>query len=51
MSAPACRVCRRRLEQGEDAWAEEWKVWDQAAGRFFIAERYVCDNCDREDES
>lgn len=42
-----CQNCKRRLAEGESAWADDWKVLDVKGTTvtWRIETRYTCDDC------
>lgn len=47
MSTPVCHVCKRVLRDGENVWADDWKVIGVGGQRatFRAETRYTCDDC------
>lgn len=47
MSAVNCTACDKTLNEGDTAWADEWKVLDVTGevATWRIETRYTCDDC------
>ena len=42
-----CHICKRELQDGELAWASDWKVLDTSGiGLARWERRYTCDDCE-----
>ena len=41
----ACGSCGRLFSEGEEAWADDWKVADAPDWRWRTETRYTCDKC------
>lgn len=41
----ACGTCGRLFNEGEDAWADDWKVADAPDWKWRTETRYTCDAC------
>lgn len=47
---PSCESCKRQLEVGESAWADDWQVFTGHDGEWPTGwhweTRYTCDDCE-----
>lgn len=45
---PSCHNCGRTLNEGESAWASDWKVIDTSGSTvtFRTETRHTCDDCE-----
>lgn len=41
----ACGTCGRLFADGENAWADDWKVCDAPDWKWRVETRYTCDAC------